>query len=112
MARVGPFAAACGSELRADKGASEDAAWSIQADYTDTCSCAPTCPCLFGSAPTMGFCEGLTLIEIENCSVIEVSKLLAVTETVFVPGVAQLNETVSLKPPIFVIPVCPVACHS
>jgi hypothetical protein len=60
------LAAACGSELRADKGASEDAAWSIQADYTDTCSCAPTCPCLFGSAPTMGFCEGLTLIEIEK----------------------------------------------
>ena len=29
-------------------------------------SCAPSCPCLFGSAPTLGHCDGLTLIEIEK----------------------------------------------
>ena len=40
--------------------------WSIQAGYTDSCSCAPSCPCLFGSGPTLGHCEGLTLLEIER----------------------------------------------
>jgi hypothetical protein len=43
-----------------------DRAWSIKADYTDTCSCAATCPCFFGSAPTRGHCEGITLVEIER----------------------------------------------
>jgi hypothetical protein len=41
-------------------------AWSIEALYTDACGCAPTCPCLFGSAPTHGHCEGVTLVEIES----------------------------------------------
>jgi hypothetical protein len=44
----------------------QNTAWSVKADYTDTCSCQPTCPCLFGSAPTLGHCEGVTLIEIES----------------------------------------------
>lgn len=42
---------------------SQDAEWSVKADYTDACCCQPSCPCLFGSAPTLGFCEGITLVE-------------------------------------------------
>jgi len=38
----------------------------IKAGYTDSCSCQPSCPCLFGSAPTLGHCEGVTLVEIES----------------------------------------------
>ena len=44
----------------------QNGAWSVSARYTDTCSCQPTCPCFFGSAPTLGYCEGVTLIEIES----------------------------------------------
>ncbi|VVS92389.1 DUF1326 domain-containing protein [Desulfoluna spongiiphila] len=40
--------------------------WSIKADYTESCSCNPTCPCLFGSPPTRGYCEGNNLIEIKE----------------------------------------------
>jgi hypothetical protein len=58
--------AACNTQLPADEGLPEDTAWSVKADYTDTCSCAPTCPCFFGSAPTLGHCEGITLVEIES----------------------------------------------
>ncbi len=58
--------AACTIQPRADEGLSQNTAWSVRADYTDTCSCQPTCPCLFGSAPTLGHCEGVTLIEIES----------------------------------------------
>jgi len=57
--------AACATQPRAE-GLSATTAWSIQADYTDTCCCQPTCPCLFGSAPTLGHCDGITLIEIES----------------------------------------------
>jgi len=58
--------AACTTQPHADEGLSKNAAWSIRANYTDTCNCQPTCPCLFGSGPTMGHCEGITLIEIER----------------------------------------------
>ncbi len=61
-----PLTAACTTQPHADDGVSLNTAWSIKADYTDTCSCQPTCPCLFGSAPTLGHCEGVTLIEIES----------------------------------------------
>lgn len=56
----------CTAGTRAEGESSRRAAWSIKADYTDTCSCAPTCPCFFGSAPTMGFCDGITLVEINE----------------------------------------------
>jgi len=45
---------------------SSGADWSVRADYTDACCCQPSCPCLFGSGPTLGFCEGVTLIELET----------------------------------------------
>jgi hypothetical protein len=42
--------------------------WSVKASYFDACCCAPSCPCLFGSAPTLGFCEGLTLLEMDKAN--------------------------------------------
>ena len=44
----------------------QDRTWAVRARYTDTCGCPPTCPCLFGSMPSLGYCEGITLIEIES----------------------------------------------
>ena len=58
--------AACTTELPANDALAQNPAWSVKARYTDTCSCAATCPCLFGSAPTHGYCEGITLVEIES----------------------------------------------
>ncbi len=40
--------------------------WAIKADYTESCSCNPACPCLFGSPSTLGYCEGNSLIEIKE----------------------------------------------
>jgi hypothetical protein len=40
--------------------------WAIKADYTETCSCNPACPCLFGSPSTHGYCRGNNLIEIRE----------------------------------------------
>ena len=53
------------AQLTAEENRSS-ASWSVQAQYTDTCSCDATCPCFFGSAPTHEHCEGLTLVEIEK----------------------------------------------
>ncbi|MCP4200938.1 MAG: DUF1326 domain-containing protein [bacterium] len=58
--------AGCNPQLPADEGLPHNTAWSIKADYTDACSCRPTCPCLFGSPATLGHCEGVTLVEIES----------------------------------------------
>lgn len=40
--------------------------WAIKGDYTESCSCSPACPCLFGSAPTHGYCDGIGLLEIKE----------------------------------------------
>jgi hypothetical protein len=40
--------------------------WSVKADYTDACCCQPSCPCFFGSAPTLGYCEGVSVVEFEE----------------------------------------------
>ena len=55
----------CNTEPRTGEAPS-NSAWSIKANYTDACSCAPSCPCFFGSSPTLGHCEGVTLVEIES----------------------------------------------
>ncbi len=52
---------------RAESSVSEPE-WSVKASYMDACCCAPSCPCLFGSSPTLGFCEGVTLIDIDKAS--------------------------------------------
>jgi hypothetical protein len=49
-----------------DQPRAEDIEWSVKADYTDACCCKPSCPCLFGSAPTLGFCEGVSLLEFKE----------------------------------------------
>ncbi len=39
--------------------------WAINGSYTESCSCNPTCPCHFGSAPSLGHCQGIGLLEIK-----------------------------------------------
>jgi hypothetical protein len=58
--------AACTAQPGADEEPTQGAAWSVKARYTDTCSCQATCPCFFGSPPTLGHCEGITLVGIET----------------------------------------------
>ena len=61
--------AACSTQPHSETLLGQDvrgAEWSIKADYTDSCCCQPSCPCLFGSAPTLDHCEGITLVEIKN----------------------------------------------
>ncbi|MHC4234497.1 MAG: DUF1326 domain-containing protein, partial [Planctomycetota bacterium] len=45
-----------------------EAEWSVKASYMDACCCAPSCPCLFGSSPTLGFCEGVTLVDFDKAN--------------------------------------------
>jgi hypothetical protein len=40
--------------------------WAINGSYAESCSCNPTCPCHFGSAPTLGHCQGIGLLEIKK----------------------------------------------
>jgi hypothetical protein len=40
--------------------------WSIKADYTESCCCAITCPCVFGSPSTRDYCDWNGLIEIKK----------------------------------------------
>jgi hypothetical protein len=40
--------------------------WSLEADIAESCSCDPTCPCMFGSPMTNASCEGSRLYEIEK----------------------------------------------
>ncbi len=40
--------------------------WAINGSYTESCSCNPTCPCHFGSAPSLGHCQGIGLLEIKE----------------------------------------------
>ena len=40
--------------------------WALKGRWSDTCSCEVACPCFFGSEPTEHFCEGTSLLEIEE----------------------------------------------
>lgn len=40
--------------------------WAFKGTWSDTCSCKISCPCLFGSEPTEGFCQGSSLLEVER----------------------------------------------
>lgn len=42
--------------------------WSLDAKWIDSCSCDPSCPCVFGSKPTRGHCEGVALMEMNKAS--------------------------------------------
>ncbi len=49
--------------MAASAGAQE---WAIKGDVAESCSCNPACPCLFGSAPTQGYCDANGLFEIKE----------------------------------------------
>lgn len=40
--------------------------WALKGTWSDACCCKVSCPCLFGSKPTEGYCEGASLLEIES----------------------------------------------
>jgi hypothetical protein len=40
--------------------------WSVKGNYTESCSCNPACPCVFGSPPTLGHCDASGLLEIKE----------------------------------------------
>jgi hypothetical protein len=46
-----------GAKKRPKKETAPD--WRIKGDWWDLCNCAIGCPCVFGSEPTHGFCEGV-----------------------------------------------------
>ena len=39
--------------------------WAVKGTWTDACCCKVSCPCLFGSKPTEGFCQGASHLQIE-----------------------------------------------
>lgn len=42
------------------KGRDGDAtSWRIAGDWWDLCNCAIGCPCVFGSDPTLGYCDAV-----------------------------------------------------
>ncbi len=47
-------------------GATTESEWALKGIWSDTCSCKISCPCLFGSGPTEAFCEGSSLLEVEE----------------------------------------------
>jgi hypothetical protein len=46
--------------------ATTESEWALKGTWSDTCSCKVSCPCMFGSGPTEAFCEGSSLLEIEE----------------------------------------------
>lgn len=40
--------------------------WAIKGDRVVSCSCNSACPCMFGSSPTLGHCDGVELVEIKE----------------------------------------------
>ncbi len=50
----------------AARSATTGSGWALKGTWSDTCSCKVSCPCFFGSGPTESFCEGSSLIEIEE----------------------------------------------
>ena len=50
-----------------------DAQWAASATFTDSCCCAPSCPCLFGSPATLGHCDGVTFLEFHRAHYGDVS---------------------------------------
>ncbi len=46
-------------------GSASNPEWAVKGTWTDACSCKVSCPCLFGSKPTEGFCQGASHLQIE-----------------------------------------------
>lgn len=47
------------TEPAAKSGSAEAIQWRIAGDWWDLCNCAIGCPCVFGSDPTLGYCDGV-----------------------------------------------------
>jgi hypothetical protein len=60
---IGVMALTLMAAMSASAGSEE---WAIKADFTDSCSCKPACPCVFGSPPTLGHCDDAGLVEIKQ----------------------------------------------
>ena len=45
--------------------ATSAATWAYRGTWVDSCCCKVSCPCLFGTGPTEGFCEGASVFEAE-----------------------------------------------
>ena len=46
-------------------GAESSPEWAIKGTWTDACCCKVSCPCLFGTKPTEGYCQGASHLQIE-----------------------------------------------
>jgi hypothetical protein len=46
--------------------AADNSDWNVKLQVAESCSCAPACPCIFGSAPTRGHCHVNFWIHIDN----------------------------------------------
>ena len=66
VAVVGVVTLAIAMGAFAARSATTETGWALKGTWTDTCSCKVSCPCFFGSGPTEKFCEGSSLIEIEE----------------------------------------------
>jgi hypothetical protein len=63
---IGAAALAIGLGAFAVSSATTESGWALKGTWSDSCSCKVSCPCFFGSGPTEDFCEGSSLIEIEE----------------------------------------------
>ncbi len=66
VAAVAGLAALIGVAAFAARTATAGSGWALKGTWSDTCSCKVACPCFFGSGPTEAFCEGTSLLEIEE----------------------------------------------
>ena len=55
-----------GSDTLATDIATAEAGWAVKGTWSDTCSCKVSCTCFMGSGPTEHFCEGSSLVEIDE----------------------------------------------
>lgn len=66
VAAAGLAAVVVGMGAFAAPSATMEGEWALKGSWSDTCSCKIACPCMLGSGPTEGFCEGSSLLEIDE----------------------------------------------
>lgn len=68
LALVGlPLACQTPSDAPGAPGAPEvRTAWSMDARLVESCCCNAICPCMVGSPPTLGYCHGNRLVQIDH----------------------------------------------
>lgn len=50
----------------ASRTSEERATWTMDARLVESCCCNAICPCMVGSPPTLGFCHGNRLVQIDE----------------------------------------------